>query len=246
MAIGTSAADLMISVISLFVAKSTVGLGTIIGSEIFNHLIISAACIMNSKNSIKLDKYIFTREVFGYIITIAILCGCLNKATFKPEMFEECLRVQWYVGLILMVSYVVYALVVVYFKTICVKFFGARLDEEIDEKVEEIPTENPMMNDGREDSTTDRASSTQGSRTADHSVDRSISAIEVGNVSRSSVASKSKIGGSILIVHKEIHAESISAQITKGLDPLAEAETMSLKKYSITATKVSQSPNPSL
>lgn len=36
----------MISLIAMFVSKSTVGLGTIIGSEIFNHLIISAASVM--------------------------------------------------------------------------------------------------------------------------------------------------------------------------------------------------------
>jgi Ca2+/Na+ antiporter len=114
MAIGTSAADLMISVIALFVSSSSVGLGTIIGSEIFNHLIISAACAMNSKIKLKLNHVIFTREIFSYCITLCILIVALNRGTFRPSEFDQCLTIQWYVGLILIFFYCIYATVVVY------------------------------------------------------------------------------------------------------------------------------------
>ena len=56
MARGSSAADLIISVISLIVFKSTIGLGTIVGSEIFNHLVVSAACVLSSDKELKLNK----------------------------------------------------------------------------------------------------------------------------------------------------------------------------------------------
>lgn len=49
MAWATSCPDLLISMMSLFVFDSTIGLGTIIGSVIFNHMVVVAAIVMSSK-----------------------------------------------------------------------------------------------------------------------------------------------------------------------------------------------------
>jgi Ca2+/Na+ antiporter len=105
------------SVISLFVSKSTLGLGTIIGSEVFNHLVISAACVLacSPEKPLKLDAAVFTREVFSYILTLIVFMLCLHTGTFDPANFDECLTVTWIHGLILMVGYIFYALLVVYF-----------------------------------------------------------------------------------------------------------------------------------
>lgn len=49
MATGASAPELLASCMSLFVTHSSLGLGTIVGSEIFNHLIICAGSILAGK-----------------------------------------------------------------------------------------------------------------------------------------------------------------------------------------------------
>jgi hypothetical protein len=124
MAIGTSFADLMISVIALFVSKSTVGLGTIVGSELFNHLVVSSACAFNSKTGlIPLNKNLFTREVVFYALTLTLMIACLSSGSFASENFHECITVYWYNGFILMVAFVLYALVVIYFEQILNYFF---------------------------------------------------------------------------------------------------------------------------
>lgn len=124
MAIGTSFGDLMISVIALFVEKSTVGLGTIIGSELFNHLIISTACVFSSKSgSLPLNKRLFTREVVAYALTLMMMMASLNGGSFSSSDFEKCLTMHWYIGFLLMLGFVVYALVVIYFDKILICFF---------------------------------------------------------------------------------------------------------------------------
>ena len=105
--------------ISLFVSQSTLGLGTIIGSEVFNHLIISAACILACKpgTPLKVDEMIFTREVLCYALTMVIFMWALQGGSFDPSKFNQCLSVRWYHGLVLMLFYIAYALLVVYYKT---------------------------------------------------------------------------------------------------------------------------------
>lgn len=116
MAIGTSAADLMISLVSLLVSRSTLGLGTIIGSEIFNHLVISAACVMNAKNQeLKLQASVLTREIVAYGLTLLLLMWAVKGGSFSPARYSLCLTVNWYHGLVLMLAYCVYAMVVVYY-----------------------------------------------------------------------------------------------------------------------------------
>lgn len=106
--------------ISLFVSQSTLGLGTIIGSEVFNHLIISAACILacNPETPLKLDEMAFTREVACYALTMIVFMWALQKGSFERSQFDQCLSVCWFQGFILMMFYVGYALLVVYYKTI--------------------------------------------------------------------------------------------------------------------------------
>ena len=78
--------DLMISMISLFVSKSTIGLGTIIGSEIFNHLIISAFCVISTEQKkLKLNPSLFTREIIAYCLT---LLSTYNYSIFlSPNLY---------------------------------------------------------------------------------------------------------------------------------------------------------------
>jgi Ca2+/Na+ antiporter len=52
MAAGASAPELFSAIISLFITHSTIGVGTILGSELFNHLIITAGSIFYSNEGI--------------------------------------------------------------------------------------------------------------------------------------------------------------------------------------------------
>jgi len=60
MAAGASSPELLCTIISLFVTHSSLGLGTIVGSEIFNQLIICAGSVYSSKthnNDENVSKY---------------------------------------------------------------------------------------------------------------------------------------------------------------------------------------------
>lgn len=122
MAVGSSSADLIISIISLFVFKSSIGLGTIIGSEIFNHLVISGACAMSAKNPLKLNGTILTRDCCTYAMTLLMLILVLHNGSFKPTEYQHCLAVYWYHGLIMIICNVIYTIFIVYFDDIMLYF----------------------------------------------------------------------------------------------------------------------------
>jgi Ca2+/Na+ antiporter len=78
---------------------------------------------MNAKSgTLPLDKRIFTRESVAYAITLLCMMAALKTGTFKKSDFDQCLKVDWYAGFLLMLVFVVYALVVIYFDQI-LEFF---------------------------------------------------------------------------------------------------------------------------
>jgi K+-dependent Na+/Ca+ exchanger-like protein len=126
MAIGSSAGDLIISVLALFLMRSTIGLGTIIGSEIFNHMIVGAAISMLSKNgALKLDPLITSRDLFGYLVALLALLWALGgSASMNNDKWAHCLPVSWVTGLVMLVVYVLYAVLCIYFDELCLYFLG--------------------------------------------------------------------------------------------------------------------------
>jgi len=50
MAAGASSPELMAALLSIFITHSALGMGTIVGSEIFNQLVISAGAILAGKS----------------------------------------------------------------------------------------------------------------------------------------------------------------------------------------------------
>jgi Ca2+/Na+ antiporter len=86
MAAGASSPELFSSIVSLFITHSSLGLGTIVGSEIFNQLIICAGAVFASKNGVlALDKAIVTREVGFYALGIVLLYYALSDSKIDPE-----------------------------------------------------------------------------------------------------------------------------------------------------------------
>lgn len=73
MAAGTSAPEFFTNIMGTFVTKSDLGIGTIVGSAVFNIFGVISVCGLFSGQKITLDWYPITRDCFIYGITVIIL-----------------------------------------------------------------------------------------------------------------------------------------------------------------------------
>ncbi|XP_054722699.1 sodium/potassium/calcium exchanger 4-like [Uloborus diversus] len=74
MAVGTSSPELFSSVIGAFITEGDIGVGTVVGSAVFNILAVTgAAGLAVGTAAVHLDWYPITRDVTMYIITISTL-----------------------------------------------------------------------------------------------------------------------------------------------------------------------------
>jgi Ca2+/Na+ antiporter len=86
MAAGASSPELFSSFVALFVTRSALGLGTIVGSEIFNQLVICAGAVFASKsNFLKLDPAVVSREVGFYALSVVLLYAALRDTRPDPD-----------------------------------------------------------------------------------------------------------------------------------------------------------------
>lgn len=97
MAAGGSAPELFTSIIGVFIAQSDVGIGTIVGSAVFNILFVIAACAFAAKEALSLTAWPLIRDVFFYSISLILLV-----AFFTDEL------IHWYEALILLLWYAAY------------------------------------------------------------------------------------------------------------------------------------------
>ena len=126
MAAGNDFPELFISALGLFVEKSALGVGTVIGSEIFNHMCITAGACLYAKNGVlKVKPREFTRDCAGYMSSLIVLCfvvGAHMNNVFNPSKWGACLVITSDSCYILIAFQVAYCLVVIYFKRICALF----------------------------------------------------------------------------------------------------------------------------
>ncbi|XP_013113463.1 sodium/potassium/calcium exchanger 3 isoform X3 [Stomoxys calcitrans] len=106
MAAATSAPELFVNVIGTFITEGDIGVGTIVGSAVFNILAVAACCGIGAGMTIPLDWWPLTRDSIAYGFTVAVLI-CV--------MHDE--RVEWYEALILVSLYAVYLAVMYFDKT---------------------------------------------------------------------------------------------------------------------------------
>ena len=135
MAIGSSAPTLFISVISIFFTESggDVGLGTVVGSTIFNTLFIIATCGLAAKQIIYLSCYPLLRDSLMYTVgTIALVITIRDR------------EVHWFEAIWFVIIYALYILIM-YFNKPLERFFLSIKDrycsscsEEIDESEAEF------------------------------------------------------------------------------------------------------------
>ena len=103
MAVGSSAPTLFISIISTFFTEGDIGLGTIVGSTIFNTLFIIALCGIGAGLTMRLNWYPLFRDSTMYIISVLILMVALYDR-----------KIHWYESAAFFVAYSLY-IVVMYF-----------------------------------------------------------------------------------------------------------------------------------
>jgi len=121
MAAGASSPELFSSIVSLFVTHSALGLGTIVGSEIFNQLVICAGAVFAAKSGqLKLDAAIVTREVGFYALSIGLLLFALRdkEPADDDQLGVDHIFISFSDALLLAGGYVLYIIVCAYFDPI--------------------------------------------------------------------------------------------------------------------------------
>ncbi|KAB0797588.1 hypothetical protein PPYR_08581 [Photinus pyralis] len=97
MAMATSAPELFVNVIGTFVTESDLGIGTIVGSSMFNTLGVAALGGLAAKAPIQLDWWPVSRDCFLYLVSIVLLV----VMSWDGKVF-------WYEGMILFIVYFIY------------------------------------------------------------------------------------------------------------------------------------------
>ncbi|KAK5606480.1 hypothetical protein CRENBAI_020333 [Crenichthys baileyi] len=100
MAAGSSAPELFTSVIGVFITKGDVGVGTIVGSAVFNILCIIGVCGFFAGQAVKLSHWALLRDSIYYTFSIIALIVFI---------YDE--KVCWWESLVLILMYAVYILI---------------------------------------------------------------------------------------------------------------------------------------
>ncbi|XP_053595755.1 sodium/potassium/calcium exchanger 3-like [Microplitis demolitor] len=107
MAAASSSPELFINVVGTFVTQGDIGIGTIVGSAVFNILAVPACCGLFASQALELDWWPVSRDSLAYAITVGLLILVFRDG-----------RVEWYEGLILVITYILYILTMYFNKRI--------------------------------------------------------------------------------------------------------------------------------
>jgi K+-dependent Na+/Ca+ exchanger-like protein len=136
MAAGSSAPEFCTSVIGVFITEGDIGLGTIVGSAVFNILFIVSICGLFAGCVLKLSWWPLMRDCVCYMVSIAALVA----VTYDK-------KVHWYEALVLVIMYLLYVLIM-YFNTRLENFFtGFFENEPADDKTTNRREENESLLD---------------------------------------------------------------------------------------------------
>lgn len=133
MAAGASSPELFSSLVALFITHSALGLGTIVGSEIFNQLIICAGAVFASRSGrLQLDKAIVIREVGFYGLSIFLLFVALRdrRPADDDELGDDHIFISFFDACILFGGYIAYVLVCANMNAILKCFSGESKNNE--------------------------------------------------------------------------------------------------------------------
>uniref|UniRef100_A0A8C7MH56 Solute carrier family 24 member 4a n=1 Tax=Oncorhynchus kisutch TaxID=8019 RepID=A0A8C7MH56_ONCKI len=90
MAAGSSAPELFASIIGVFITHGDVGVGTIVGSAVFNILCIIGVCGIFAGQVVYLTKFAVFRDSFYYTLSVlALILHKLSTEYVKPFLFSH-------------------------------------------------------------------------------------------------------------------------------------------------------------
>jgi len=102
MAAGSSAPELATSFVGVFLSDSNVGVGTIIGSAVFNILVIIGATAILSKEALDLDWRPVVRDNFFYLMSVLLLIFVIKQNNSDDIVTSDAgLLLGWYATYIL-------------------------------------------------------------------------------------------------------------------------------------------------
>ncbi|XP_041120970.1 sodium/potassium/calcium exchanger 4-like isoform X1 [Polyodon spathula] len=119
MAAGSSAPELFASIIGVFITHGDVGVGTIVGSAVFNILCIIGVCGIFAGQVVVLTWWSLFRDSLYYILSVLALIACI---------YDE--QIDWWEALILILMYAGYILIMK-FNTSLQIFFTAKVGKNI-------------------------------------------------------------------------------------------------------------------
>ncbi|XP_021035149.2 sodium/potassium/calcium exchanger 3 [Mus caroli] len=100
MAAGSSAPELFTSVIGVFITKGDVGVGTIVGSAVFNILCIIGVCGLFAGQVVALSSWCLLRDSIYYTLSVVALIVFI---------YDE--KVSWWESLVLVLMYLIYIVI---------------------------------------------------------------------------------------------------------------------------------------
>ena len=83
MAAGSSAPEFFTSVIGVFITKGDIGVGTIVGSAVFNILFIVSACGIFAGSVLTLNWWPLSRDCLYYLLSVAALVSFTQPKYFS-------------------------------------------------------------------------------------------------------------------------------------------------------------------
>lgn len=97
MAAAASSPELFINAVGTFLTKSDIGVGTIVGSAVFNILAVPACCGLFAGQVIFLDWWPVSRDSLMYAVSVISLIVVLQDG-----------KIMWYEALALVLAYMIY------------------------------------------------------------------------------------------------------------------------------------------
>ncbi|XP_067338521.1 sodium/potassium/calcium exchanger 4 isoform X3 [Channa argus] len=119
MAAGSSAPELFASIIGVFITHGDVGVGTIVGSAVFNILCIIGVCGIFAGQVVMLTWWAVFRDSSFYILSVVALIAFI---------YDD--KIVWWESLVLVIMYVVYILIMKFNFSIQ-KFFMGKSNKNV-------------------------------------------------------------------------------------------------------------------
>nr|KAI8768709.1 putative sodium/potassium/calcium exchanger [Biomphalaria glabrata] len=129
MAAGSSAPEFMTSVVGVFFAESDVGVGTIVGSAVFNILFIIGVCGVFAGMVVELTWYPLVRDTLFYLLSVLALFLVIRDQS-----------VEWYEALMMVLLYAAY-IAIMYFN----RFLESNAKAWVSKMVSRLERQ-PLMN----------------------------------------------------------------------------------------------------